>query len=95
VVGRRVVARWGLDALDWPALLTLQARLLDRALDLVRPGGVVVYSTCSIDPRENEEQVKAALARRPGLTLEAEHATLPRRGAGDGGYMARLRRPPG
>ena len=53
----------------------------------------MVYSTCSIDPDENEEQVRALLARRSDVTLEAEELTLPTRGGGDGGYRARLRRP--
>ncbi|MGE0708418.1 MAG: RsmB/NOP family class I SAM-dependent RNA methyltransferase [Planctomycetota bacterium] len=95
VLRRRVEVRWRLDQLDWPPLLALQARLLDRALELVRPGGAVVYSTCSIDPRENEQQVQSALARHPGVRLEAELATLPRRGGGDGGYAAKLIKPAG
>lgn len=91
VLRRRVEARWRLDEVDWPGLEAVQARLLARAVDLVRPGGVVVYSTCSIDAREDEGRVRAFLAGRPGVTLEAEELVLPARGCGDGGYMARLR----
>ena len=40
-----------------------QRSLLDRALTVLKPGGVLVYSTCSILPQENEEQVMAALKR--------------------------------
>lgn len=94
VLRRRVEARWRLDELDWASLEAVQTRLLERALDLVRPGGVVVYSTCSIEAREDEERVRAVLARRPDVTLEVEHLVLPTRGGGDGGYMARLRRAP-
>lgn len=92
VLRRRVEARWRLDQVDWRALDALQARLLERAVDLVRPGGVVVYSTCAIEPRENQERVKALLAKRPDVTLDQEHAAAPERGGGDGGYMAKLLR---
>ncbi|MBL4846420.1 MAG: hypothetical protein JKY65_12905 [Planctomycetes bacterium] len=91
VLRRRVEVRWRLASLDRLPLLRLQARLLDQAIVLTRPGGRVVYSTCSIDPAENEEQVQAALARHPGLSVEAEVSKLPTRGGGDGGYAARLR----
>lgn len=93
VLRRRVELRHRLDQLDLAPLLALQARLLRRALELVRPGGVVVYSTCSIEPAENQDQVRALLAERPELRLEEELTALPRRGGGDGGYAARLRVP--
>jgi 16S rRNA (cytosine967-C5)-methyltransferase len=93
VLRRRVEVRWRLESLDMLPLRALQIRLLDQAIALTRPGGRVVYSTCSIDPLENEEQVQAALARHPGLVLEAERSRLPERGGGDGGYAARLRLP--
>lgn len=59
------------------ALGELQARLLDRALALVRPGGRVVFCTCSLLPEEGERQVSAALARHPGLTCDAGPPDLP------------------
>ena len=92
VLRRRVEVRWRHAQLDRPALYALQARLLDRAVELVRPGGVVVYSTCSIEEAENAGQVQALLARNPGVALDEERLTLPQRGGGDGGYAARLRR---
>ena len=57
-------------ARDVEALTRLQYRLLDRALTFVRPGGAVVFCTCSLLPVEGEHQVKAALARHPGLAAE-------------------------
>ncbi len=47
----------------------MQAALLDRAADLVRPGGVLVYATCTFAPEEDEGAVEALLARRPDLEL--------------------------
>lgn len=51
-------------------LVALQARLLDRALGWLRPGGRLVYCTCSLLPEEGEAQLAAALARHPGLRVE-------------------------
>ncbi len=54
---------------DLPSLLALQAAMIDRAVELVRPGGRLVYCTCSLLPAEGEAQVQAALARHPGLEV--------------------------
>ena len=59
------------SARDVEALTRLQYQLLDRALTLVRPGGAVVFCTCSLLPVEGEHQVTAALKRHPGLTAVA------------------------
>lgn len=91
---------------DVEALTALQARLIDRALGFLKPGGRLVYCTCSLLPDEGESQVAAALARHPGLTaatppLPLGHATPEggwrtrpddRPGGIDGFYMARLHR---
>jgi 16S rRNA (cytosine967-C5)-methyltransferase len=45
----------------------LQSKLLDAAADLLKPGGVLVYSTCSLEPEEGEAQISALLKRRPDL----------------------------
>jgi 16S rRNA (cytosine967-C5)-methyltransferase len=52
---------------DLARLSLLQARMLDCAVRLVRPGGLLVYCTCSLEPEEGEEQVERLLARTPGL----------------------------
>jgi 16S rRNA (cytosine967-C5)-methyltransferase len=91
VLGRRPEVRWRLDPAEFPHLIRLQQRLLEVALDRVKPGGVVVYSTCSIEPDENGGVVRAVLHRTPGLTLEAEHTAIPGTPS-DGGYWARLRK---
>ena len=53
-----------------PDLVRLQARLIDHALSLLRPGGRLVYAVCSLHPAEGEAQLDAALARHPGLRVE-------------------------
>jgi 16S rRNA (cytosine967-C5)-methyltransferase len=65
------VAREGAEV---PALLELQSRMIDHALSLLKPGGRLVFATCSLLPEEGEEQAKAALDRHPGLMVEAAEA---------------------
>lgn len=52
---------------DIAGLAGLQARLIDHALALTRPGGTLIYCTCSLEPEENEDIVAAALSRTPGV----------------------------
>ena len=59
-------------------LTTLQARLLAVAMERVRPGGVVVYSTCSIEPEENAEVVRWALSEVAGLVRDVRRNDPPR-----------------
>jgi 16S rRNA (cytosine967-C5)-methyltransferase len=91
VLGRRPEVRGRLRPDDLPHLVALQTRLLRLAADRTRPGGALVYSTCSIEPEENQQVVQALLSERPEFTLEAEEEAVPGRPA-DGGYWARLRR---
>src|SRR5262249_42696632 len=93
VLGRRPEARDRLRPGDLAELAALQERLLQAAADRVRPGGMLVYSTCSIEPEENAGVVRRVLEARSDLRLEAEAESVPGRPA-DGGYRARLRRGP-
>ncbi len=91
VLGRRPEVRWRLTPADIAELTELQTGLLLRACAEVRPGGVVVYSTCSIEPEENGDLIRAALRQVDGWTVEVEQEHRPGQPA-DGGYWARLRR---
>lgn len=57
------------DGTEIAGLVTLQAQMFDRALTFLRPGGRLVYCTCSLLPEEGEAQLAGALARHPGLTV--------------------------
>jgi 16S rRNA (cytosine967-C5)-methyltransferase len=61
---------WLKSEADLAPLTSLQQRLLDRAADLVRPGGRIVYCVCSLEPEEGEGQVGALLARNPQLVRD-------------------------
>jgi 16S rRNA (cytosine967-C5)-methyltransferase len=91
VLGRRPEARWRLRPGDFRHLVPLQTKLLLQAAERIKPGGAVVYSTCSIEPEENRGVVDAVLRAWPALALEAESEQVPGRPA-DGGYWALLRR---
>jgi 16S rRNA (cytosine967-C5)-methyltransferase len=91
VLGRRPEVRWRLRPEDFRHLVPLQTRLLLQAGERVRPGGAVVYSTCSIEPEENGAVVRAVLRGLPELELEVEAEQVPGQPA-DGGYSARLRK---
>jgi 16S rRNA (cytosine967-C5)-methyltransferase len=58
---------WLKKADDLQKLMSLQRRLLERAAALVKPGGTLVYCTCSLEPEEGIEAVEGLLAREPGL----------------------------
>jgi 16S rRNA (cytosine967-C5)-methyltransferase len=58
------------SAKDIAALVALQARLLDHAATLLKPGGRLVYSTCSLEPEEGEAQVAAFLVRNEAFRLD-------------------------
>jgi 16S rRNA (cytosine967-C5)-methyltransferase len=65
------------DSSDFPALFALQAAMIDKALSLLKPGGRLVYSTCSLLIDEGEEQVRDALARHPALSVDLAALRLP------------------
>jgi 16S rRNA (cytosine967-C5)-methyltransferase len=58
---------WLKGEADFAVLTSLQQRLLDRAVDLLKPGGTLVYCVCSLEPEEAESQVAALLARNPSV----------------------------
>jgi 16S rRNA (cytosine967-C5)-methyltransferase len=94
VLGKRPEARWRLRPDDLQHLVELQRRLLRTAIERARPGGTVVYSTCSIEPEENRQVLETVLRESPSVRLETEENAMPGRPT-DGGYWARLRRDEG
>lgn len=74
---RRPEARWRKQPTDLAELVPLQRGLLESALDLVRPGGVVVYATCSPVLAETAGVVEEVLAARDDVVLEAIEPGLP------------------
>lgn len=92
VLQRRVDARWRLDEGEITRLAALQKTLLQSASAAVRPGGRIVYSTCSIDREEDRAVVDDFLAANPEFEFVDEYLALPHREHADGAYAALLRR---
>jgi 16S rRNA (cytosine967-C5)-methyltransferase len=98
-------ARWRLQPAVFARLAARQTRLLDAAAPLVRPGGLLIYATCSLEPEENEQVVERFLNQHPDfartprgqssiptelLTAAGDFQSVPQRHGIDGAYAARL-----
>ncbi|MCL7964216.1 MAG: rRNA cytosine-C5-methyltransferase [marine benthic group bacterium] len=108
VLRRRPDARWRISERRLDSLRDLQAELLDACAELLEPGGLLVYATCSLEPEENQAQVESFLSRRPeferepstGMTGRAEKCltecgdleVLPFETGTDGAFASRLRK---
>ena len=96
--------KWKKDVFDLKKMSAAQIKLLEKAASLVKPGGAVVYSTCSIEPEENFEIVKQFLDKHPNFKLESAKGkfiddvidengciqTLPHKHQMDGAFAAKL-----
>lgn len=89
VLRRRVEARWRLVPEDVETLAKIQRGLLERALPLLKPTGRLVYTTCSLEPEENDAQIDAFLAAHPELACR-ERLQVPAGRDADGGFAAVL-----
>jgi 16S rRNA (cytosine967-C5)-methyltransferase len=99
-------ARWRLKISDFAVMSALQKLIVRSASKVVKPGGLLIYSTCSLEPEENDEQIDQFLSENPEWVLEAPPEgsvapelldggrlrILPQRHGTDGAFAARLRR---
>ena len=90
VLGKRPDARWRIQPDDLEELSRIQLLLLLAAADRLKPGGRIVFSTCSIEPDENAAVVEAACHFRPKLKIVEQHELSPGRNS-DGGFQCLLR----
>jgi 16S rRNA (cytosine967-C5)-methyltransferase len=90
VMRRRVDLRWRIRPEEIERLRKSQLDLLTQAASAVKPGGTLVYSTCSLEPEENQEVVKQFLAAHIGFCLERERELLPFVDGVDGAFVAVL-----
>ncbi len=91
VLRRNPDSKWRLTPEKIEEIKKLQAYILDKYTQMVKLGGKFVYSTCSILPSENQDQIQSFLARTNGtFILEEEKSISPSESGFDGFYMARL-----
>ena len=80
--------RWTTYGPPLEELLVIQAEILDKVAKAVKPGGKLIYATCSLLPAENEEQVAAFLEREPDFEIVPLPEAWPEGTApGEGPYM--------
>ena len=94
VLRRNPDAKWKLSPEFLKEITQTQSEILGDYASMVKPGGTLVYATCSILPQENQEQVKAFLKSEAGqeFSLDAQETLLPSVTGYDGFFMARLKR---
>ena len=90
VMRRRVDLRWRLTPKDFKRMQEEQARILRAVIPLLKTGGVLVYSTCSIEPEENDAVVRIISQEFPFLKLFEQVSLLPFRDGFDGAFAAKL-----
>ena len=92
VMRRRVDLRWRIQPSELDRLRRTQLDLLNQAAGRLAPGGVLVYSTCSLEPEENSQVVQQFLAAHGDFKLASQRQLLPFADGVDGAYVARLER---
>jgi 16S rRNA (cytosine967-C5)-methyltransferase len=90
VMRRRVDLRWRVQPEEILRLRQAQLDLLRTAARLLKPGGTLVYSTCSLEPEENREVVAQFLEEHGGFAMQHERELLPFVDGVDGAFVARL-----
>jgi 16S rRNA (cytosine967-C5)-methyltransferase len=90
VMRRRVDVRWRLRESDFARMQQRQLKILNAVTRLLKPGGVIVYSTCSIESEENEQVIEQFTAQSNLLRLDKKVQLLPFRDHFDGAFAAGL-----
>lgn len=92
VTRRRVDVRWRLRPADFARMQKRQIDIVRAVAPLLKPGGILVYSTCSLEREENEKVIEVVVQTAPSLKLEAKRKCLPFTDGFDGAFTARFRR---
>jgi len=90
VMRRRVDVRWRLQPSAFAEMAAMQSRMLDAVLPFLKPGGALVYSTCSLDAEENEQVVESFLKRHSEMRCAEMKHSFPWRDGVDGAFAALL-----
>ena len=92
VMRRRVDVRWRLRPADFVRMQRRQIEMVGAVLPLLKPNGILVYSTCSLEREENEDVVQELLGQVSTLQLEEQRRSFPFVDHFDGAFAVRFRR---
>ena len=87
VLTKKPDIKWKRDIPDILRLAKAQSAMIENAATLVKPGGVLVYSTCTIEPEENEQVVRAFLERHPDFAPDDARQFVPERLVSEDGFI--------
>ena len=87
VLAKKPDTKWRREPDDIRELVKLQQAILENATTLVKPGGLIVYSTCTTEPEENVDVVRSFLARHQDFSIEPAEGLVPKEVMSDGGWV--------
>ncbi len=90
VIGKKPDIKYKMSEEKCAQLAALQREILHTVQNYVKSGGVFMYSTCTINPQENEENVQWFLKEHADFELERQQQILPKKGKNDGFFLARM-----
>lgn len=94
VMRKRIDARWRMTPENITQVAEIQTKILNSAAACLKPGGRIVYSTCSIEHEENQEQIAKFLATHPNFELKQQTSVHPATHHSDGAFAALLVKAP-
>ena len=92
VLGRKSDIKYKINKKSCQELAALQREILHTVQQYVKPGGILMYSTCTINPGENEENTAWFIKEHPEFHLEKQQQLLPQKGIRDGFFLAKMRK---
>lgn len=92
VLARKSDIKYHMKSEDMDTLIPIQKKILSKSAEHVKPNGILVYSTCTLNKKENEKQIQAFLKEHADFMLVEERTIFPFEAHSDGFYMAKLQR---
>lgn len=92
VLARKSDIKYHMNSEDMDTLIPIQKKILSKSAEHVKPNGILVYSTCTLNKKENEKQIQAFLKEHDDFMLVEERTIFPFEAHSDGFYMAKLQR---
>lgn len=92
VLSRKSDIKYHMQSEDMDGIIPIQKAILEKACTMVKPGGILVYSTCTLNKKENEKQVEAFLKKHEEYCLVKQETIFPFQYGSDGFYMAKLQK---